>query len=499
MGEIESRSTPTLTDKLQDWFNRRLPFFWHNWFSAAGSVLVVTVSSLMLLLFGLYIYNLILERESNPYVDLVAFLILPGFLMFGVLLLIIGRAVRRARERKYGPQPSAVQIGGATLVRKAAVVSVVAFLFLLGIGLFSYEAYHFTDSTEFCAHVCHTVMAPEATTYTESPHTNVPCVACHIGTGASWYVRAKISGIRQVFAVLTDSFHRPIPSPVENLRPARETCEVCHWPTKFHGSKLVVRKHYEPDRDNTETVTANVLHVGGPDGPGGGAVGIHWHVDRANQVRYRHLDRERLDIVEVVQRTAAGEIRYLKDGADPDSTVGTWRIMDCLDCHNRPTHVFVLPETAVDMALANGRLDSSVPFLRREGVRVLREVSPDADTAASVSERLRAIYQEEHPEELPALLAVVTSTAAELAQIVDRNVFPEMEITWGTYTSNLSHFDADGELGTGGCFRCHTDEHISEAGDEISQDCEKCHALLAWQEPAWEGLAGVGAEAFLRR
>jgi hypothetical protein len=499
MAETEKRSKQLFWERRKEWFEHKLPFFWHNWISATGSVLVVTSSFLLLLLFGLYVYNLLLARKSNPYVDLVAFLVLPGFLALGILLLFIGNAVHRSRERKHGPQPSSVQVGGMALVRKAAVVSVVAFVFLLGISLFSYEAYHFTDSVEFCAHVCHTVMEPESTTYFESPHANVPCVSCHIGAGASWYVRAKISGIRQVFAVLTDSYHRPIPSPVENLRPARETCEVCHWPSKFHGSKLVVRKHYEPDRDNTETVTANVLHVGGPDSPGGGAVGIHWHVDRANQVRYRHVDGERQDIVEVVQRTAAGEIRYLRDGADPDTTVGTWRVMDCLDCHNRPTHRFDLPEAAVDLAFANGRLDVAVPFLRRESVRVLREVVPAEDSAALVAQRLTAIYQADHPAELPALTEVLGETADELARILDRNVFPAMDIDWGTYTTNLSHFDPDGDLGNGGCFRCHDDEHVSEAGEVIEQDCETCHALLAWQEESWAGLSGVGADAFLRR
>jgi len=249
----------------------------------------------------------------------------------------------------------------------------------------------------------------------------------------------------------------------------------------------------------TETVTANIVHVGGPDSPGGSAVGIHWHVDRANQVRYRHLDPERQEIVEVVQRTEEGEIRYLKDGAEPDTTAGTWRVMDCLDCHNRPTHVYELPHQALDLTFAMGRLDAGVPYLRRESETVLREVEPDSDTAAKVRDRLLAIYTENHPADLSALEAVLEPTAAELATIIDRNIFPHMEITWGTYPSNLSHFDQDGELGTGGCFRCHSDEHVSESGQVINQDCDACHALLAWQEADWEGIEDVGADAFLRR
>jgi hypothetical protein len=376
----------------------------------------------------------------------------------------------------------------------------VTFTILIGLGLFSFEAYHYTDSNQFCSYVCHEVMAPEATAHATSPHANVICVDCHIGPGTSWFVRAKLSGMRQVIAVLTDDFSRPIPTPVENLRPARETCEVCHWPARFHGSQLVAHPRFDTDRENTLQTTALVLHVGGPEThhKGSAASGIHWHVDPGNQVRYRHTDRGRQDIVEVIQTTSEGELRYLRD-ADADTSEGEWRTMDCLDCHNRPTHIYDLPHRAMDTALAVGSLDPTVPWLRKEGERVLREVEPNGDTAALIAEHLRNIYRENHPEDLAALEAQIAPTAAELARILERNVWPAMKITWGTYTSNISHFDNEGEISEGGCFRCHDGGMTTADGAEINSDCDACHALLAVEEPHWEGFEGLGMDAFSQR
>nr|MEE4267710.1 NapC/NirT family cytochrome c [Candidatus Krumholzibacteria bacterium] len=489
---------PSAPSGFSRWFRSRLPYFWHNWICATGSVVVFTTSVLLVLFLLLFLYNTILGRSNNPYLDLVAFMILPAFLVLGIGMLLVGNAVHRSRVRKGTASQEATEIGGEVLLRKAALVGVGAFIFAVGFGSFSYEAYHYTDSNEFCATVCHEVMTPEAVAYARSPHSKVKCVACHIGPGADWFVQAKISGIRQVFAVMTDSYARPIASPVENLRPARDTCEVCHQPDKFHGARLIVRKHYEEDQDNTETITANVMHIGGPDQAGGPASGIHWHVDPRNEVRYRHTDRQRQDIVEVVLKTAEGEVSYIKEGREEESE-GEWRVMDCLDCHNRPTHIFELPDQALDQEFAVGRLDTGVPWLRKEALRVLQETQPGAGTAQVIADRLVAIYQEEHPEDLALLQAQLKNTAARLTDILERNVFPQMKITWGTYPSNLSHFDGQDELGTGGCFRCHDDEHATPSGETISQDCDTCHELLAYREEGWEGLGGVDAESFVKR
>ena len=499
MANSEGKSEYAGLDRLLGWIKRKVPYFWSNWISAAGSMLAVVSVLLLIVMLALYVYKAFLQRQSNPYVDLIGFMVLPAILGAGVVLVVVGNIFRRIQRRRGVPDAHAIEIGGMFLLRKAVIAGGITLILLIGVGVFSYEAYHFTDSNEFCLNVCHQVMAPEGTTYSRSPHAHVPCVSCHIGPGASWFVQAKLSGIRQVFAVLSNSYHQPIPTPVENLRPARETCEVCHWPTKFHGAKLVVKQHFEPDRDNTPTYTANVLKVGGLPQPGGSATGIHWHVDPRNQVRYRHLDAERHDIVEVIQNMPDGEIRYLREDADPDDDSGQWRVMDCIDCHNRPTHIYEQPETAVDEAMASRQLDPAIPYLRRESVRVLREVQPGENTADLIAERLREIYHEDHADDLAALEGQLATITPVLTDILERNVFPQMAIDWHTYPSNLGHFDEEGELAETGCFRCHDDEHVSADGATISQDCENCHAVLAWREEDWEGIHGVSSEFLTHR
>src|SRR5262249_37420162 len=130
---------------------------------------------------------------------------------------------------------------GLTLVAAATVMNIVI------LSTASYKAVEHMDSTQFCGASCHTVMSPEYTAYVNSTHSRVDCVQCHIGPGAGWFVRSKLSGARQVWAVATGSYSRPIPSPVKHLRPARETCEQCHWPQKFQGDKLVVHTKYADD------------------------------------------------------------------------------------------------------------------------------------------------------------------------------------------------------------------------------------------------------------
>ncbi len=482
--------------RFQAWFQKRLPVFWDNWVAAAGSVLSAVTVFLLGVMLILYVYNALAGRESNPYVDLIGFMVLPAFLALGVILILIGNLIRRRQEKAEGRPHTMLDVTSGRFVRRAVVVASVTLVAFVGLGLFSFEAYHYTDSNQFCSYVCHEVMAPEATTHASSPHANVKCVECHIGPGASWFVRAKLSGLRQVVAVMTDDFHRPIPTPVENLRPARDTCEICHWPTQFHGSHLVAHPRFAKDAENTEQTTALVVHVGGPEGAAATtrASGIHWHVDPRNEVRYRHLDRKRQEIVEVIQTTPDGEIRYLLGDADPEA--GEWRTMDCLDCHNRPTHIYNLPHRAMDTALASGALDPGVPWLRKEGERVLREVTPAADTAERIADRLREIYTEDHPDDLAALEAAMEPTVAELTRILERNVWPQMNVDWGTYESNLSHFDVYGDFSEGGCFRCHNDMLESAAGDVIDQDCEACHAVVAMEEPDWEGIEGLDAAAF---
>ncbi len=488
----------SLIDILGDTYRRLGPILWPNWLAMVGSGMALSFAVMIVSALAIHLIAASLNQPLNPYFDLVGFLVLPGFFTLGLALIVAGRVLENRRLSRGEPQQLARHFDAAAIQRRAVLLTGGTLVAVVILSVFSYQAYHFTDSPRFCTELCHTVMRPEAAAYRRSPHARVECVSCHIGPGASWFVRAKLSGLRQVYAVATHTYSTPIPTPVAKLRPAQETCEVCHWPSRFQGPQLRVRQHFEPDRDNTATTTAMILKIGGSGQSGIAAQGIHWHVDPENQVRYRYTDRERQHIVEVVQRTPQGENRYLLQGTSPQDSSGSWRVMDCVDCHNRPTHIFELPAQAVDAAMAEGRLDRRVPWLRLEAVRVLQDLQPDDATATHVAERLTAAYQASHPDDLPALRDALPATAPVLAAILERNIFPKMKVEWGTYRSNLQHFDVNGEMANVACFRCHDEAHATADGKTISQDCELCHSVVADHERDPKALPPYVAEFIAR-
>jgi hypothetical protein len=313
-------------------------------------------------------------------------------------------------------------------------------------------------------------MAPEFTAYQRSSHARVHCVECHIGPGASWFVKSKLSGAWQVISVTFDLYQRPIPTPVAALRPARDTCEQCHWPARFSGDRLHVRTHYGDDAASTERQTVLLVHVGGAEH------GIHRHVNTGVRIRYQ-ADAKR-EVIPVIEASLPdGRIRtYRAPGARADPAV-EWRVMDCVDCHNRPSHAFELPEDAVDAALAAGRLDRTIPFIRREAVAALRTEHATQEAAREAIPRaLLARYAAFDPAAAKAHGPALEAAGKELADAWTRNVWPGMKIGWGTYRTALGH-----ERGPG-CFRCHDASHATDDGKVLSQDCDQCHALLAVDE-----------------
>jgi len=304
----------------------------------------------------------------------------------------------------------------------------------------------------------------------------VPCVKCHIGPGANWFVKSKLSGAWQVVSVTFDLYDRPIPTPVHNLRPARETCAQCHWPSKFVGDRLKVRTHYDNDEENTELKTVLMVRVGGVEGDS--SRGIHWHVDPSTEIRYRSSE-DRETIYEVEQVMSDGTVRrFLPPNVPEEGSEGTsWRTMDCIDCHNRPTHIYQMPDTAVDREITAGRIDRSLPYIRREGVRVLTaEYSSHAEARREISAGITAFYAKEYPELAVSNADEIREAGDALGDAYAVNVFPRMNVQWGTYPDHIGHQVSDG------CFRCHDDDHATADGEVISQDCSTCHALLAMEE-----------------
>lgn len=451
----------------------------------AGAAITTASAVLFLTLFGI---ELVGFHAAGPYQGIITFLILPGIFVLGLLLIPLGLWQERRRERRAAARGEAAPAFPVIdLNRPATRKSALVFLALTAVNVMilaigTYKGVEVMDSTPFCGATCHSVMHPEYTTYARSPHARVDCVACHIGPGADWFVKSKLSGSWQLVSVALDLYPRPIPVPVENLRPARETCEQCHWPEKFIGDIFKVNTHFEEDEANTEVRTVMVVKVGGREASR--SHGIHWHVDPTHEVRYRS-DQKRQTIYEVEMLEQGGASRRWT-GPSADSEEGRaateWRTMDCVDCHNRPTHIYRKPEAELDAALAEKRIDPTLPYVRRKGLEVLQTEYPSHEAArAAISAAIETFYTEGYPEVVKTRSEAVSAAGRELGNIWCWNVFPSMNITWGTYESHIGHPDMSTEVG---CFRCHGGEHVAEDGEAITMDCSTCHNVLAERETA---------------
>ena len=261
--------------------------FLRNWLSLVGAVIALGSLFSFLLLFILDT----VAHFANPYIGVLTYLVAPGFLIIGLTLIVIGVIWHRHRLKTSGPAP-ALQIDFSRKRDRRALTFFIAgsVCFLLVSALGSYKTYQFTESVEFCGKTCHTVMKPELITYEHGPHARVACAECHIGPGATWFVRSKLSGTYQVYATLFGKYPRPIPTPVKNLRPAQETCEQCHWPRKFVGNLDRTYYYSLGDQTNTPFSLRLLLKVGGGDPTHGPMGGIHWHMSVSNRVEYIATD-----------------------------------------------------------------------------------------------------------------------------------------------------------------------------------------------------------------
>jgi hypothetical protein len=443
-----------------------------NSVSLAGAALTTAAA----ILFISFFIGESLGLHAGPYVGILTFVIFPALFVLGLLLIPAGIAWQKRRARRAGARgevPARLPVIDLNLGRTRTLLLVFLAATMVNvviIAVSTYKAVEVMDSTKFCGTACHSVMAPEYTTYQRSPHSRVPCASCHIGPGAGWFVKSKLSGSWQLISVNLKLYPRPIPTPVHSLRPARDTCEQCHWPNKFVGDRLKIITHFKDDEANTELKTVLLLKVGGMQGRA--SKGIHWHVDPGVRIRYRADDkRETIGAVELT-RPDGTTTTFAPKGSSND---GDWRTMDCVDCHNRPSHIYRLPEDELDRSMAEGRIDGTLPFIHREGLKALQSDYASHDEArAKIATALDTFYASERPA---ADRARIAAAAAELSDIYSTNVFPSMNIRWGTYPSHLGHTNAPG------CFRCHDGEHVDAAGEAISQDCETCHTVLADEEP----------------
>jgi len=457
----------------------------NNSISLLGVVLVTTAT-----IFWLFVLPITLRGQTtNPYIGILAYLVLPAPFFAGLSLIPLGMWVQRKRDRRtelYPPTFPPLNWRNADLRRLVYFLGVTTVINIVIASQLSYGAVSYMDSVTFCGQTCHVVMQPEFTAYQASPHSHVECVQCHIGPGAGWFVRSKLSGVGQVIAVTFNTYPRPIPTPVHNLRPARETCEACHWPQKYGEDRIKVIPKYAEDEANSKTQTVLLMKIGG----GNHGIGIHGtHLGPGIQITYGHSDEARQVIPWVEYNNNGKKTVYAGSDAKPDGAGLTKRVMDCMDCHNRPAHSYDLPERGLDKAMSNGDISPSLPFAKKKALEILKVNYLSRDEAAQkIPAAFAAYYRDSQPAVWAARQAEVESSAKGVLAIWNRNIFPDMKVTWGKYPVNIGHNDFPG------CFRCHDGSHTAPGGATITQDCNACHNLLSMDEANPKVLTDLGIE-----
>jgi hypothetical protein len=458
----------------------------NNWISLTGVVVVTTAT-----IFWLFLLPVTLRGETtNPYLGILAFLTIPAPFFAGLIMIPLGMWIKRRREGRksiYPPEFPPLTWGNHELRKLVYFVGATTVLNLVIASQLAYGAVNYMDSVTFCGQTCHTVMQPEFVAYQNSPHSHVECVKCHIGPGASWFVQSKLSGVGQVFAVTFRTYPKPIPTPVRNLRPARETCEGCHWPQKYGQDRVKVISKFADDEPNTQTKSVLLMKIGG----GNNGIGIHGthlgHGPGEVLIRYGHSDEARQTIPWVEYTVNGRKTVYATADAKPDGAGLNMREMDCMDCHNRPAHAYQLPERALDSSMSNGAISPALPFAKKTGLAILKnEYKTREEAAEKIPAAFRSFYQKTYPAVFAQHAADVEDGAKEVLSIWNRNIFPEMNVTWGKYPMNLGHTDFPG------CFRCHDGSHSAKDGTSITQDCNACHNLLAMDEANPKVLSDLG-------
>ena len=455
----------------------KTPSLLRNYISLAG----IAIAAASLTSIGLLILLELSSGVDNPYTVLVTYILLPGVLVFGIFLMIVGALVERRKRRKYPdshiPAYPVIDLNDPSRRRSLLIFLFATFIFMFISAFGSYRAFEYTESVQFCGQQCHTVMKPEFVAYNASPHARVACVECHVGGGAEWYVRSKLNGMHQLYAVTFHTYNKPIETPVKNMRPANDTCAKCHWPEKFYGDQLKVFNHYGYDENNSLNQTRMAIKVGGGSPDTGQVGGIHWHMNVANEITYIAADDKRQDIPWVRLKDRDGKVtEYAVRGSsmsDQQIEQSEKRRMDCIDCHNRPTHIYLTPNQAVDQSLAAGRLDVTLPFIKARAVEALSgQYGTTEEAVGSIAGRLTDFYRQNYPQIFSSRQEAVNTAVAEVQQLYQTYFFPEMNTNWQSHRNNLGHLIGQG------CFRCHDGQHFSRDGQVIRNDCSICHTTI---------------------
>jgi len=458
-------------------------FLGRNRLSLLGGALT---SASALVLIGFWIVDVIGHGgATNPYIGIIVDLCLPALFILGLILIPIGIWLRRRRLAAAGELPSVyprIDFRDPVFRHALDFVVIATFINFVIVGTASYRGIAYMDTPSFCGQSCH-VMAPEWTAYHVSSHAGVACTDCHIASGISGYVHAKVNGTKQLLLVMFHKYPRPIMAD-DKIPLARATCLNCHNRDKYIGDKLVVGSSYGDDEKNSMTRSLVLMHVGGRD-QFGRLSGIHGA--HLAHIEYIATDSTHQTIHWIGKTNDDGSVTEFTDTKGP--ITGQKRVMDCIDCHNRAAHSFQTPEDALNQAMSQGSPSASLPFIHKEGLSLMKaDYASQADAASKISAGLEEFYRSQYPAIWEQQRAQIGQAARALTTLYEENVFPFMKVTWGTHPNNIGHNAYPG------CFRCHDGSHNAKNGNSITNDCSVCHNLLAVDDPNPKQLSDLGLQ-----
>jgi nitrate/TMAO reductase-like tetraheme cytochrome c subunit len=354
-----------------------------------------------------------------------------------------------------------------------AVLGILTIILLTG-ATFGWE---YTNSPEFCGESCHT-MPPEYTAYLTSPHARIACVDCHIGKGfITTRVTRKAGDLKHVIATMFKTYEFPIRA--GDLRPARETCEKCHFPEKFSDDSLREIHRFSNDRANTPYSTFLTLKTGGGSERQGLGRGIHWHIQ--NKVEFLATDEEQQDIPYVRITDADGKVaEYVDIEAGFDKSTADFselKEMDCITCHNRITHLVTTPEDTADELLATRQISADIPDIRRVAVETYSNVYETTEQGLAGLDAIETYYRTYYPDYFASNATRIQDAIALLKNAYSNSVYPEQNSDWSTHPNNIGHKDSPG------CFRCHDGKHLDAEQKAIRLECNVCHSIPVVASP----------------